>query len=79
MATLSTSANYTSGWSYPGLVVALGLSKIPWQVFLEMGKTRAPYPAEFKKEAARLARSGGNPVVQIARGVVRELAAAVCR
>ena len=32
-----------------------------------MGKTRAPYPAEFKVEAVRLARSSGKPVVQIAR------------
>ena len=32
-----------------------------------MGKTRAPYPAEFKEEAVRLARSSGKPVVQIAR------------
>jgi transposase len=32
-----------------------------------MGKTRAPYPAEFKEEAVRLARSSGKPVAQIAR------------
>jgi transposase len=32
-----------------------------------MGKTRVPYPAEFKEEAVRLARSSGKPVAQIAR------------
>ena len=32
-----------------------------------MGKTRPPYPAEFKEEAVRLARSSGKPVAQIAR------------
>ncbi len=32
-----------------------------------MGKTRAPYPAEFKEEAVRLVKSSGKPVVQIAR------------
>ncbi len=32
-----------------------------------MGKTNAPYPAEFKEEAVRLARSSGKPVAQIAR------------
>ncbi len=31
-----------------------------------MGKTRPPYPAEFKEEAVRLAK-GGKPVAQIAR------------
>ena len=32
-----------------------------------MGKTRPPYPAEFKAEAVRLARSGGKPVSEVAR------------
>ncbi len=32
-----------------------------------MGKTKPPYPAEFKEEAVRLARSSGKPVAQIAR------------
>ncbi len=32
-----------------------------------MGKTRAPYPAEFKEEAVRLARTSGKPTSQIAR------------
>ena len=32
-----------------------------------MGKTSPPYPAEFKAEAVRLARSGGKPMAQIAR------------
>lgn len=32
-----------------------------------MGKTRPPYPAEFKEEAVRLARTSGKPVAQIAR------------
>ncbi len=32
-----------------------------------MGKTRAPYPAEFKEEAVRLVKSSGKPVAQIAR------------
>ncbi len=32
-----------------------------------MGKTRVPYPAEFKEEAVRLVKSSGKPVVQIAR------------
>ncbi len=32
-----------------------------------MGKTKAPYPAEFKEEAVRLVRSSGRPVAQIAR------------
>ncbi len=31
------------------------------------GKTRPPYPPEFRVEAVRLARSGGAPLVQIAR------------
>ncbi len=32
-----------------------------------MGKTRPPYPAEFKEEAVRLARSGSKPVSELAR------------
>ncbi len=32
-----------------------------------MGKTRPPYPAEFKAEAVKLARSGGKPVSEVAR------------
>jgi len=32
-----------------------------------MGKTKAPYPAEFKGEAVRPVKSSGKPVVQIAR------------
>ncbi len=32
-----------------------------------MGKTRPPYPAEFKGEAVRLVESSGKPVAQIAR------------
>lgn len=32
-----------------------------------MGKTKAPYSAEFRAEAVRLARSGDKPVSQIAR------------
>lgn len=32
-----------------------------------MGKTKPPYPAEFKAEAVRLARTLGKPVSQIAR------------
>ena len=32
-----------------------------------MGKTKAPYPAEFKEEAVRLVKSSGRPVAQIAR------------
>ncbi len=32
-----------------------------------MGKTKAPYPAEFKEEAVRLVKSSGKPVAQIAR------------
>ena len=32
-----------------------------------MGKTKPPYPAEFKEEAVRLTRSSGKPVAQIAR------------
>ena len=32
-----------------------------------MGKTRAPYPAEFKEEAVRLVKSSGKPMAQIAR------------
>jgi len=32
-----------------------------------MGKTKAPYPAEFKQEAVRLVKSSGKPVAQIAR------------
>ncbi len=32
-----------------------------------MGKTGLPYPAEFKEEAVRLARSGDKPVSQVAR------------
>ena len=32
-----------------------------------MGKTGPPYPAEFKEEAVRLARSGDKPVSQVAR------------
>ena len=40
---------------------------VPEKGVHEMGKTRAPYPAEFKEEAVRLARSSGKPVAQIAR------------
>ena len=32
-----------------------------------MGKTKPPYPAEFKEGAVRLTRSSGKPVAQIAR------------
>ena len=32
-----------------------------------MGKTRPPYPTEFKEEAIRLAKSSGRPRAQIAR------------
>ena len=32
-----------------------------------MAKTKPPYPAEFKEEAVRLARTSGKPVAQIAR------------
>jgi len=32
-----------------------------------MRKTKPPYPAEFKEEAVRLARTSGKPVAQIAR------------
>ena len=32
-----------------------------------MGKTKAPYPAEFKQEAVRLARTSGKPTSQLAR------------
>lgn len=32
-----------------------------------MGKTKAPYPAEFKEEAVRLVKSSGRPVAQMAR------------
>ena len=32
-----------------------------------MGKTRPAYPAEFRAEAVRLARSGQQPLAQIAR------------
>jgi transposase len=31
-----------------------------------MGKTRAPYPAEFREEAVRLAQSSGRPLKEIA-------------
>ncbi len=43
------------------------LGIVPRKGVQEMGKTRAPYPAEFKEEAVRLARSSGKPVAQIAR------------
>ena len=32
-----------------------------------MGKTKPPYPAEFKGDAVRLVKSSGKPVAQIAR------------
>ena len=32
-----------------------------------MGKTRPPYPAEFRQEAVRLAREGGKSVAETAR------------
>lgn len=32
-----------------------------------MGKTKPPYPAEFRADAVRLARSGQQPVARIAR------------
>ena len=32
-----------------------------------MGKTRPPYPAEFKEEAVRLCKSSGRPRAEIAR------------
>ena len=32
-----------------------------------MGKTRPQFPAEFRAEAVRLARSGGKPVSEVAR------------
>ncbi len=32
-----------------------------------MGKTKPPYPWEFRKEAVRLVRTSGRPVSQIAR------------
>lgn len=34
-----------------------------------MGKTRPPYPAEFKEKVVRLARSGGKSVSAVARGL----------
>ncbi len=45
----------------------LGLCIVPRKGVQEMGKTRAPYPAEFKEEAVRLARTSGKPTSQIAR------------
>jgi transposase len=48
-------------------VDTLGLCIVPEKGVHEMGKTRAPYPAEFKEEAVRLVRSSGKPVAQIAR------------
>ncbi len=32
-----------------------------------MGKSKPPYPPEFRAEAVRLARSGQQPIAQIAR------------
>ena len=54
-------------WTYPGLVDTLGLCIVPEKGVREMGKTKAPYPAEFKEEAVRLVKSSGKPVAQIAR------------
>jgi len=34
-----------------------------------MGKTRAPYPAEFREEAVQLVRNSGKPVAEVARGL----------
>ncbi len=45
----------------------LRLGIVPGKGVQEMGKTRPPYPAEFKEEAVRLARSSGKPAAQIAR------------
>ena len=43
------------------------LGIVPGKGVQEMGKTRPPYPAEFKEEAVRLVESSGKPVAQIAR------------
>lgn len=32
-----------------------------------MGKTKPPYPAEFKEEAVRLVRSSGRPIHEVAK------------
>jgi len=48
-------------------VDTLRLGIVPGKGVQEMGKTRPPYPAEFKEEAVRLTRSSGKPVAQIAR------------
>ncbi len=45
----------------------MGLCIVPEKGVHEMRKTRAPYPAEFKEEAVRLARTSGKPTSQIAR------------
>ncbi len=45
----------------------MGLCIVPEKGVHEMGKTRAPYPAEFKEEAVRLARTSGKRTSQIAR------------
>ena len=39
-----------------------------------MGKTKPPYPPEFRAEAVRLARSSGRPLSEIARDLGCSLA-----
>jgi len=48
-------------------VDTLGVCIVPEKGVHEMGKPSAPYPAEFKQEAVRLARTSGKPTSQIAR------------
>ncbi len=45
----------------------MGLCIVPRKGVREMGKTRPPYPAEFKEEAVLLAKGSGKSVAQIAR------------